>query len=267
MYQIGLSTCGKNINDDLFRNFRDAGLSAMEISTAPENHLKLDWNSISEMSKRYNIKLWSYHLPFQPFENLDVSVKGLAKNTVAYFSELIGRACDVGINKVIIHPSGEPIAEDERCERVECAKESLFSIAETAKSYGAELVVENLPRTCLGRDSKEIQELIGAHKNLRVCFDTNHLLTEDLCSFIHRFKDKIVTVHISDYDFIDEKHWLPGEGKINWKEILKAFSDIEYQGVWMYELYFTNPKVIVRKRDLNCMDISENAKKMFSGKI
>ena len=79
--------------------------------------------------------------------------------------------------------------------------------------------------------------------------------------------DKIITTHISDYDFVDEKHWLPGEGKINWQELYKALLDIGYKGPWLYELGFKAPNTISRERDLTCEDFANNAKEIFDGKI
>lgn len=60
-------------------------------------------------------------------------------------------------------------------------------------------------------------------------------------SFAKKFKGKIATVHISDYDFIQERHAWPGLGKINWPELYKAICDTDYEGVWMYEMHLKQP--------------------------
>ena len=147
---------------------------------------------------------------------------------------------------------------------MEIAKKSLYALAEVAKTYGDVVVVENLPRTCLGKNSAEIKELISAHSSLRVCFDTNHLLCEDAVDFIRNIGDKIVTTHISDFDFYNERHWLPGEGKLDWQAILRALKEIGYQGPWLYEIGFACPKTIYRDRDLTCEDFARNAKELFN---
>ena len=36
--RIGLSTCGKDITEDLFRAYRDSGIDCMEISTAYDQY-------------------------------------------------------------------------------------------------------------------------------------------------------------------------------------------------------------------------------------
>lgn len=265
MYKIGLSTCNKVISEKLFADYRKAEIDAMEISMEADQYDELNFALTSKSAKQYDIDLWSCHLPFGPFHRFDISNSDLARNTLAYFSELIKKASDIGIDKFIVHASGEPIKSD-REERMKQAKESLAELAEIAAANGALIAVEDLPRTCLGNHSEEIAELLNAHSALKVCFDTNHLLSEDASQFIMKLGDKIVTTHISDYDFVNERHWLPGEGKLNWNEILNAFQAIDYQGVWMYEIAFACPKTILRERDLTCEDFMLNAKELFDGK-
>jgi sugar phosphate isomerase/epimerase len=168
-------------------------------------------------------------------------------------------------SKFVVHASGEPIADPERRDRMECAKRSLKRLAEAAAECGATIAVENLPRTCLGRDSAEVAELISAHPLLRVCFDTNHLLTESHADFLKALGPKIVTTHISDYDFVDERHLLPGEGKIDWK---KFISDLVASGAptgWIYEVPPKNTKNIERVRELTPLDLERCAFEIFNG--
>ena len=71
---------------------------------------------------------------------------------------------------------------------------------------------------------------------MRVCFDVNHLFHESHKDFIDALGEKIITLHISDYDYEDERHWLPGEGEINWEELVSLLKKINYQGVFMNEI-------------------------------
>ena len=100
-------------------------------------------------------------------------------NTIKYYEELIKKASRIGIKRFIVHPSGEPISDEERSARMKYAKESLAVLAEIAQRNTAVIAVEDLPRSCLGKNSDEITELISVHENLKVCFDTNHLLNEN----------------------------------------------------------------------------------------
>lgn len=263
--KIGLSTNGKEINEALFREYRNSGIEAMEISTAYDKYAGLDYAQIEAWAKEYGITLWSFHLPFLPFGEIDPSCPALWEKTLAYFETLIQKATAIGIRLFIVHPSGEPIAEEDRPARLHCAKQSLAELAEIATAYDAVIAVENLPRTCLGRNSQEMLELVSAHPALRVCFDTNHLLGEDPVAFIQKVGKHFITLHVSDYDFLNERHWVPGEGKLDWKSILSALEEVGYNGPWLYEVSFTAPASITRPRDLNCEDFARNARELFAG--
>ena len=128
------------------------------------------------------------------------------------------------------------------------------------------IAVENLPRTCLGRNSQEMLELISAHPALRICFDTNHLLGEDPVEFVQKVGKHFITMHVSDYDFLNERHWLPGEGKLDWQALLAALEAVGYSGPWLYEVSFTAPASIVRPRNLCCDDFVRNARELFEKK-
>ena len=266
MYRIGLSSCGKTLGEALFSAYREAGISDMEISLKTDALERLDLASTCESARRGGVRIHSLHLPFMPFPVLDISSPAIAETTVQYHCELLARAGAAGIRLFIVHPSGEPIEESERAERIAIAKRSLAALAEAASVFGGVIAVENLPRTCLGRNSEEILDLISADDRLRVCFDTNHLLSEDPVHFIRAVGGKIVTTHVSDYDLKNERHWLPGEGVTDWKALLGALREVGYSGPWLYELGFDAPKTVLRERELTCFDFVRNANEIFDGK-
>ena len=266
MYKIGLSTTGEKLQEETIKEYAKNGIEYIEISCGKEATDALNYEDLKRWCDTYGVKIWSFHLPFYPFDTIDISNEKLADWSVSYLSDIIKKGCSIGINKFIIHASGEPIEENARKDRMECAKKSLYTLCEVAKEYGAVICVEDLPRTCLGRNSNDISELLESHPDLKACFDTNHLLGEDNIDFIKKIINKIVTMHVSDYDFINERHWLPGEGKNNWQEILKALKEIDYQGIWLYEIDRKSPKTIIRQRDLEFSDFVRNAKELFENK-
>lgn len=268
MYTIGLSTCSKTINEELFKLYANAGIKAMEISADYEVLDSLDANYVKKLANEYGVNLWSYHLPFWTFDLFDITATDCEqrKQNVKRYEKYINEAAQMGITKFVLHPSGEPIEDNERKERLEYSKESIFTLSQIAKQNGGVLAVEDLPRSCLGNKSSEILELIAVDSSISVCFDTNHLLNEDIVQFIKNVGSRIITTHVSDYDFINERHWLPGEGKIDWQSVLKALKDVGYNGPWLYEIGFKSPKTIIRERDLTCADFVKNANELFEGK-
>ena len=266
MFSIGLSSCSKQHNEELFAAYKAAGIEKMELSLDSEDLAELDFGQMKAFADQYGIELWSLHLPFSPFYFLDPSDPEKQEVTLAYFRGCIKKGTAIGIRTFVVHPSAEPIAEDDRPRRMKTAKQSLAALAEFAKQFDSVIAVENLPRTCLGRDSRDILDLLSAHPALRCCYDTNHLLSEGALDFIRAVGDKIITTHVSDYDFLNERHWLPGEGKVDWQGILSALRQVGYKGPWLYELGFKAPASIVRERELTACDFANNAKALFDGK-
>ena len=75
--------------------------------------------------------------------------------------------------------------------------------------------------------------------------------------FILDLGSRIITTHFSDYDLKNERHWLPGEGIIDWIEIIEALESVGYEGPLLYEMQFLAPSTIER-RPLTMEDFKEN---------
>ena len=268
MFKIGLSSCSKPLTEELFKEYAEAGIDCIEISVGLDAADELDWPSLFSWSQKYGVELWSFHLPFSPFYRMDISSpdEELRQRSVDKCADYIMKVSDFGVKVFVIHASGEPIDEERRPEYMAQAKKSLKTLAEVADKCMVTIAVEDLPRTCLGRNSSDMLELVSADDRLKICFDTNHLLGEDIKEFIEKVGDKLITTHISDYDFVNERHWLAGEGDINWNELYETLLKVGYKGPWLYELGFDAPKSIMRDRDLTCADFSSNAKEIFEGK-
>lgn len=267
--EIGLSVDERQLNrKDFYGEARDAGISLLEISLHNRRTEQYDFTKAVREAEENGLRVWSVHLPFGPFEELDPSSLHEEKRrfTVERQQEVIKRAGDAGIRHYIVHASIEPIEVEERIFRMARAKESMKALADTAENAGGVLCVEDLPRTCLGRSSYDIRELLSADERLRCCFDTNHLLGEYIPEFIRNVGKKIVTTHISDYDFWNERHLLPGEGKIDWKELYETLLSTGYEGPWLYEVDFQAPWCVKRTRELTPADFSQNAREIFEGR-
>ena len=271
MFTIGLSSCekvklsnGKVLSEDVFVSYAKSGIEYMELSSGYQFYKELNYKAFAELAEKHRVKIWSLHLPFEA--DIDISNPVCAERTLDIHREIIRKAADVGIKIFVLHPSAEPIDDADRPTRMALSKKNLARLAEYAANCGGVIAVENLPRTCLGRNSQEMLELISADERLTVCFDTNHLLTEDSVKFIKTLKNKIITTHVSDYDFVNERHWMPGEGKIDWQGILAALKEVGYEGPWLYEINFEAPRTIVRERDLTCEDFAKNARELFENK-
>ena len=266
MYPIAISTAETPVTDAMLIACREAGITCVELSYDPEVYDVMDLHATVALIRSYGIEVWSLHMPFGPALDISVPDPEVNAGALSYLSRLMERSRAAGITRLIIHPSFEPITDEERPARMAQAKASLARLADVAEALGATLAVEDLPRSCLGNGSSEMLELLDAHPALRSCFDTNHLLGENAADYVRRVGPRIITTHVSDYDFVNERHWLPGEGGQDFLAILKALEEVGYDGVWLYELGLSTPTTITRPRQITYSDIADNAHTLFSGR-
>lgn len=231
---------GKELDEKAFAAYKDNGISHMEISFGSyDDTLNLDFKEYKRLADKYGVTLWSFHLPFAPFTALNPSHfdETVRKFTVGYFKELMKEAKrDAGISIFVMHPSGEPIHEDDRTPHLKQLQKSVDELVAFADENGMILAVENLPRTCLGRSSEDMQKILNMHPSLKMCFDLNHCGSESAPDIIKRFGKKIITLHVSDYMGKDECHIMPGEGIVDWTATVRALKAVGYDGPFLYEI-------------------------------
>ena len=265
MRKIGIRYYDSALTRENFKQMRDGGIDATELCLV-HNPMELDFREVRKYAYEAGIEIWSTHLPFKHEFSIVQKTAEERKTALELNAELIRRATDIGVDKFIIHPSFIVREEDNREECINYSKEALNSLAYLASSNGAQIAVENMIPLCLGRTTDELLDIVSVNDKLRICFDVNHLLIDTHEEFVRKTADKIITCHISDYDFVMERHWFPGEGKNDWPKINALFNEIGYKGVWMYEL---SPGTIndFRSRELTVRDFYNNAQEIFAGKV
>lgn len=267
-WKIGRSVGTQTLDAPFFQDLKANGIESVELSMKQDQYDTFDYAAIRRFAEEAGVRINSFHLPFYPGYWLDPSTPDEAKRaeTITTLKRMLDHAATAGARFAVIHPSGEPYADEERPGRIAQAKATLAELCDYAESKGVHLAVENLPRTCLGRDSGEMLELISADDRLVICFDTNHLLSEDPVDFIKACGHKIVTLHVSDYDRLDERHWLPGEGTTDWPALVNALWEAGYNGPWNYEVPADpNPNQTPAYTRTNAM-YRQNAEEILGGK-
>ena len=92
--------------------------------------------------------------------------------------------------------------------------------------------MEFLPRTCVGNCVEELEQIVSRFDpdQVGICMDVNHVMNRnrELPAIIDRLAPRIRSFHISDYDGIDEAHWLPGQGVIDWPEVMRRIRAIDH---------------------------------------
>ena len=196
--------------------------------------------------EKAGLKVWSCHLPYGKKCDISVVDPEQRERNVAYIERMIRLAAIFRPQRLILHPGSRPVSEEDRSERERCSANSICRLSLAAEEIGAVLCVENMPHS-IGRTSAELLRLIGDCPGAMVCFDTNHLLLESHEDFIDALGERIATIHLSDYDGTDERHWLPGKGVIDWPDLYGRLRRTGYKGVYMFE---------VRNGEATCADIA-----------
>ncbi len=264
MHRIGIRYYDTALTEQSFREMQEGGMTAVELCLVKEPD-NLDFKKVRELADRFGIEIWTTHLPFKNEWCVVQQTKEARDWAFDFQCKMIERATDIGSTRFVSHPS---FIIREGWDREECLKQTKdahFRLAEFAAARGAEIAVENMVPICLGRTADELMDIVNVNDKLRVCFDTNHLLLDTHDEFLDKVKDKLITVHINDYDFVNERHWLAGEGKIDWVALYRKFREVGYTGAWIYEL---SPGIIndFRSRPLTVRDFYNNAMEIFSGK-
>lgn len=237
---------------------RNGGLEYIEVTINNFWRGAKDHNEIVERAsaamrdiEASGMKVWSVHLPYS--RTLDISVlnDSLRAENVKFIGEMMEMSAEIfRPGRFVLHPSSEPITPEERPDRLANSHASIGILAEVARKVGVVLCVENLPRTCLGQNSTEMLQLIEGYDDVMLCFDTNHLLFQSHEDFLAGIGNGLIgNVHLSDYDFENERHWIPGEGQIEWGPLWKGIRKAGYEGIFMFECY-GEPDQLLEARDM-----------------
>lgn len=243
-YEIGTSLAINSSQSDAnMKRIPAAGIEWVEVTCNSfwRNVAESNWRSKAEAIKalvdKYKLKVWSCHLPYSGEIDISSPDETLRKSTVELHKQMIQWCAELyHPQKLVLHPSTEPIADEDRQAHLDAARKSVGELAPVAAAAGAVLCVENLPRTCLGRTPEELMYIIEPYPDVMVTFDTNHLLITTHEHYFEVLGDRIGTVHVSDYDKEDEKHWLPGKGVIDWQAFHFMLRSTGYDGVYMHEV-------------------------------
>tara|TARA_Y100000590_G_scaffold361534_1_gene418251 strand:- start:7685 stop:8515 length:831 start_codon:yes stop_codon:yes gene_type:complete len=121
---------------------------------------------------------------------------------------------------------------------VDFFKKSLLEILEYAEKSHVTIGIEYEPGL-LVENSESVFELSKDFKNLGLNLDTCHVkvCNEDFSDIIQKFRNKIIHTHISDCKNNEHYHLIPGHGEIDFVNIIKRLTEINYDGYLTAELY------------------------------
>jgi sugar phosphate isomerase/epimerase len=92
--------------------------------------------------------------------------------------------------------------------------ESFGLIREHARTRGVKVAVENT------RDADLVDQLLHElnDDHFGLCYDSSHdwLSGQTKGALLSTWAHRVFTTHLSDNDTEQDRHWIPGDGKVNW---------------------------------------------------
>ncbi|MCK4591735.1 MAG: sugar phosphate isomerase/epimerase [Candidatus Latescibacteria bacterium] len=189
-------------------------------------------------------------------EKLGVCILAAHDNTKGVPPErFIQWAQILGVETVVLHPRVEETKEGNL--------EMLRGWLPWAERFEIRMAVENMhdmipdiagrrafgatPSELLWLAEKTNPEFVG------VCWDINHAHVQKLDQYraIKQLGKHLVHTHINDTTTdSEEQHLLPFEGKVDWKTVIKALKEINYQGLFSLEAGVSVNSLPLPLRDL-----------------
>lgn len=184
--------------------------------------------------KKHKFIINSIHMPFNVFW-IDVACQWVndRKDTVNIVKKIFKITDKFNPKAYVFHPGGVDATEENREKFMEYLVDSMDEIATATKAY---VCVENMVGGHLTNGLDRIKEFADKSKNAYVIVDVNHFLDCKPQDAILALGDRVKAVHISDYDFVYERHMIPGDGLNDWNKIIGALEKIGYKGAFNYEV-------------------------------
>lgn len=252
-HEIELSISLKNENYQQAPKYADAGFAACELVFPVSYYGQADMKAYREyLAKAYpfvrenGLRVAAYHMPYGQYWDISATDEAIRRGAVQSIAALLELVSDHEGKNVVLHPSWEPIADEDREAHIEACIRSLEELAPLAAQAGKRIALEDLPRTCLGHTSEEMARLTREGTLCGVCMDTTHLFHETPQDFLDRCGKWVINTHLSDYlNGQDECHWVPGTGSLNWRAIFEKLFALGYEGTFNFEVFRYVPLEIV----------------------
>jgi sugar phosphate isomerase/epimerase len=201
-----------------------------------------------------NVRVPTIHARFGSQYDLSALDNDVFQDGIDELLNAVDLAIELDAPIIVVHLSSEPVLQDERSLRIEQVKRALSKVEEYCKQNSKKMALELLPRSCIGNKVDELLYILDGldEKVFGVCFDVNHLMDryEDVASTVLKLNKRLMTLHLSDYDGVDEKHWVPGRGVIDWPAFMAALRKIDYAGPFNYESRFEEDSLSERIKSL-----------------
>lgn len=154
----------------------------------------------------------------------------------------------VGAEFVVLHPTGYALdyTDENRPRVIDQVRRSMAELSTIAADVGIRPAWENLPHHHTARplhDMTELRSLINEMPaNVGLCLDTTHALIagHDPLEQLNIAAHRLLCLHLHDSDGDGDRHWVPGQGIIEWDPFIARLDEMGFTGTRTIEVISTN---------------------------
>lgn len=176
------------------------------------------------------------HCPYMGADRFWSERKSARQEEIDTYYSHIEACAKHEIPHMIMHVNDEnPVIES-----TELGLDSMIHLVRRAEEYGVKLAIENtLNNDIIGMLLSEIPS-----ENLGLCYDSSHdwIQGQSRGTFLEEWKDKLLCTHLSDNNGKEDKHWIPGNGEVNWEKIMPSIVNSQIGSITM-ELLSSKVKI------------------------
>jgi len=239
LYNEKLAISSNRYFDNIMDSFVKEGIRCLEfrVIKADDRHLIQRYiDKVISEKKRVGFEVYTVHLPQLYTYDLSLTDEFARLRAIQNQKEIVNMLLPLGAKIAVLHPDAGVVDEKDYSKRHKALIKSLKEFAPWCKERGLKIAIENLTQISSFQTSSDLLEVIEAvGDNIGICFDVNHNFKESHKHFIENAGKHIITMHISDNDGIAERHFFPGEGVINFKEIIELINNLGYNSTLVFE--------------------------------
>lgn len=207
-------------------------------------------NQLPDKIRKSGLILEYIHAPYQNCGNLWNPDKEVRAEIMKDHFSWIEDCKTHDVPTLVIHLSRSSRPVEVNTHGVDIMKK----IIERAERLNINIAVENM------KSIEHVEEIFSKIKssNLKFCYDSSHdwLYRKEKVKLLDIYGHLIAAIHLSDNDGIEDRHWLPEEGIIDWKLVMQSLKRANYKGSFFLEVF---PKDNFKENKQNCYNFFQSA--------
>jgi len=182
---------------------------------------------LSGLAEEHGIAIDSLHAPYRRQHDISYSDSESRMASVCRIALVMAAAVELGAKTVILHLQSLPV--EAGIQDVDSLLRSLEALVESAENMRIRLAAENLPgeaaNVFLCRALAEFKS-----DNFGFCYDSSHdqLGPGKPYEILEEFADRLFAVHLSDNDGLEDRHWIPFTGIVDWERVCYILHKARY---------------------------------------